>query len=270
MTLDPFTLLSNDLGPLRPSDTHYCGFTLDLVITVNCDLPESTCKHPTFWSLPPTILLSSLDLSYLEFQTYGSKSQLDNPTWMSDRQLTCNISKTELLSSPLPPKQLPWSSGHPEPGIDQNWNHLWLLSLSWPISNLLANTLGSTFKTCLKYKYNLSKISCKPWSELPWTAVTSWHLLPLIIVTILNAPTGPSQLPAQNPQDKGQSLQRLKGPQGLPPPTTPPPRYPPHILHVSSSLRCHLRKIFPAHVNSNWKCPALLISLLLSVLLPKI
>lgn len=157
-----FGFLPNDLGPLRPSDTHSCGFTLDLVITISCGPPESTCKHPMLWSPPPTILLSSLDLSYLELQTYGYKSQLDTPTWMSDRQLTCKISKTELLISPLSPNQLPLSSGRLEPGVDQNWNHLRLFSLSWPISNLLANTLGSTFKTCLKYKYNLSKISCKP------------------------------------------------------------------------------------------------------------
>lgn len=102
-----FGFLPNDLGPLRPSDTHSCGFSLDLVITISCGPPESTCKHPTLWSPPPTILLSSLGLSYLEFQTYGSKSQLDTPTWMSDRQLTCKISKTELLISPSFPKPAP-------------------------------------------------------------------------------------------------------------------------------------------------------------------
>lgn len=111
--LDPFTL-----------QTHSCGFTLDLVITISCGPPEPTREHPTSWSPPPTILLSSLDLSNLEFQTYGSKSQLDTPTWMSDKSLTYNIAKAELLSSPLPPTQLPLSSGHLEPGVDQNRNHL--------------------------------------------------------------------------------------------------------------------------------------------------
>lgn len=46
--------LSNDLKPLHTSDTHSYGFTLDLVITINCNPPDAISKHPTLCSPPPT------------------------------------------------------------------------------------------------------------------------------------------------------------------------------------------------------------------------
>ena len=65
----------------------------------------------------------------------------------------------------------------------------------------------------------------------------------------------------------------LKGPKDFLPPPQPLPVIPPHSLHVSLSLRCHLRKTFPVHIklqmsHSTYFFTAIFFFLVLS--LPKI
>lgn len=74
--------------------------------------------------------------------------------------------------SSSPRHELFLGAGHPRFGLGHNWNHLWLFFVSQPVSNLLANYIGRTFKIYPKQGRS------KPRSGLSWTAVT-WHLLPL-------------------------------------------------------------------------------------------